>query len=64
MADMLTSSNPKDAEEGRVCKRVASALETTWLQTRGHKLLTEDTWQKAQVKSRYCSVYVLIQHST
>lgn len=39
-ASTLTSSSLTDVEAGQECKHVASALDITWLQTHGHKLLT------------------------
>lgn len=39
-ARKLTSSSLIGVEAGRGCKRVASALDITWLQTHGRKLLT------------------------
>lgn len=43
MPSTLTNSSPTDAEARQGCKHVASALEITWLQTHGHKLLTVNT---------------------
>lgn len=37
---ILTSSSLEDVEGEQECKHVASALDTTWLQTHGHKQLT------------------------
>lgn len=42
ITSILTSSSLRDVEAGQECKHVASALDTTWLQTHGHKLLTVD----------------------
>lgn len=39
---ILTSSSLRDVEAEQECKHVASALDITWLQTHGHKLLTAD----------------------
>lgn len=40
---VLTSSSLINVVAGQECKHVASALDTTWQQTHGHKLLTVDT---------------------
>lgn len=40
---ILTSSSLIDVVAGQECKHVASALDTSWPQTHGHKLLTVDT---------------------
>lgn len=54
---ILTSSSLKDVEEGQECKRVASALDITWLQTHGHKLLTVDKHQKHDI---LCHIAALV----
>lgn len=52
----LTSSSLKDVEAGQECRHVASALDITWRQTHGRKLLTVD---KHEIHDILCHIAAL-----